>query len=49
MVQWKMASYLKGNDPIGDTPIFDGTMIMGGNVTVLTPPPLGGSSQLVSG
>ena len=24
--------YLKGNDPIGDTPIFDGTMIMGGSV-----------------
>ena len=23
MVQWKMANYLKGNDPIGDTPIFD--------------------------
>ena len=22
-VQWKMANYLKGNDPIGDTPIFD--------------------------
>ena len=22
MVQWKMAAYLKGNDPIGDTPIF---------------------------
>ena len=25
--------YLKGNDPIGDTPIFDGTMIMGGSVS----------------
>ena len=23
MVQWKMANYWKGNDPIGDTPIFD--------------------------
>ena len=23
MVQWKMAGYLKGNDPIGDTPIFN--------------------------
>ena len=22
MVQWKMSGYLKGNDPIGDTPIF---------------------------
>ena len=22
MVQWKMAGHLKGNDPIGDTPIF---------------------------
>ena len=22
MVQWKMAGYLKGNDPIGDTSIF---------------------------
>ena len=22
-VQWKMANYLKGNDPIGGTPIFD--------------------------
>ena len=22
MVQWKMAGYLKGKDPIGDTPIF---------------------------
>ena len=22
MVQWKNGSYLKGNDPIGDTPIF---------------------------
>ena len=22
MVQWKLAGYLKGNDPIGDTPIF---------------------------
>ncbi len=34
MVQWKMANYLKGNgnDPIGDTPIFDWTMIMGGSV-----------------
>ncbi len=33
MVQWKMANYLKGNDPtIGDTPIFHWTMIMGGRV-----------------
>ena len=32
MVQWKMAGYLKGNDPIGDTPILDRTMIMGGSV-----------------
>ena len=32
MVQWKMAEYLKGNDPIGDTPIFHWTMIMGGRV-----------------
>ena len=23
MVRWKMAGYLKGNDPIGDTPIFN--------------------------
>ena len=23
MVQWKIANYLKGNDPIGDTPIRD--------------------------
>ena len=23
MVQWKMANYLKGNDPIGYKPIFD--------------------------
>ena len=22
VVQWKMAGYLKDNDPIGDTPIF---------------------------
>ena len=22
MVQWKMAGYLQGDDPIGDTPIF---------------------------
>ena len=22
-VQWKKAQYLKGNDPIGNTPIFD--------------------------
>ena len=22
MVQWKMANYLKDNDPIGDTPMF---------------------------
>ena len=21
--KWKMANYLKGNDPIGDTPIFE--------------------------
>ena len=27
-----MANYLKGNEPIGDTPIFDWTMIMGGSV-----------------
>ena len=27
-----MANFLKGNDPIGDTPIFDWTMIMGGSV-----------------
>ncbi len=27
-----MTEYLKGNDPIGDTPIFDWTMIMGGSV-----------------
>ena len=26
-----MANYLKGKDPIGDTPIFDWTMIMGGS------------------
>ena len=25
--------YLKGTDPIGDAPIFDATMIMGGSVT----------------
>ena len=31
MVQWKMANYLKGNDPIGDTHIFD-FHIMGGSV-----------------
>ena len=28
MVQWKMVGCLKGNDPIGDTPIFHWTMIM---------------------
>ncbi len=32
MVQWNMANYLKGNDPIGDKPIFDWTMTMGGSV-----------------
>ena len=32
MVQWKMARFLKGNDPIGDTPIFHWTMIMGERV-----------------
>ena len=27
MVQWKIANYLRGNDPIGDEPpIFDGTI-----------------------
>ena len=30
-VMYKTLS-LKGNDPIGDTPIFQGTMIMGGRV-----------------
>ena len=30
MVQWKMAGYLKGNDSIGDRPIFHWTMIMAG-------------------
>ena len=29
MVQWKLLFCLKGNDPIGDTPIFHWTMIMG--------------------
>ncbi len=32
-VQWKMAKYLKDNDPIGDTPIFHWTMIVEGRVT----------------
>ena len=34
MVQWKMTT-LKGNDPNGDTPIFDWTLIMGENVLIL--------------
>ena len=29
--KWK-ANYLKGNNPIGDAPIFDWTMSMGGSV-----------------
>ena len=35
MVQWNMAGFFKkGNDPIGDTPIFHGTMIYGRKVVV---------------